>query len=72
MKKEIKHSSNQEEWNGKSLRSRMEEAEQRISDLEDSTEQLKTSRKDYKKFKNTEKWNNQELWDTIKDQTSTL
>ena len=32
----------------------MEEAEQRLSDLEDNTKQLKSSNKAYEKFKNTQ------------------
>ena len=43
----------------------MEEVEKRISDLEYNTEQLKTQVK-LEKFKNTQEWNNQEMWDTMK------
>ena len=51
MKKDIEHSYNHQERMGKSLRSRMEEAEKRISDLQDNTKQLESSSKDYEKLK---------------------
>ena len=51
VKKEIEYSSNQQKRMGESLRSRIDEAENRISDLQDDTEQLKCSGEDYENLK---------------------
>ena len=49
----------------------MDEAEKRISDQEDNTEHLECSSKGFEKIlKIPQEWNNQEMWDTMKDQTS--
>ena len=44
----------------------MDEAENRISTLDNSTEEMKSPSKHYENFKKTQAWNNQEMWNTMK------
>ena len=44
----------------------MDEAENRISTLDNSMEEMKSPSKHYENFKKTQSWNNQEMWNTMK------